>query len=115
MKAVLLLLSLSLVSCVQYAPKGSISGMHESFGYSDRQIGENKYLVKFKGNRFSSFSQLEKFVHRRAEELCGSSEYEMKTSNSMEKTYSSAAYVSGGSGYMSYPLVTGYLTCKNKI
>ena len=77
MKLIVLLFAFSVLGCATgYQPEG-FSG-----GYDEQKVGDNKYLVSFSGNGFTSGSEVQRGAFRRAEELC------------MEKNYNSFEMIS---------------------
>jgi hypothetical protein len=63
---------LALVSCggaeseapTPYAPYGELGG------YSDQNLGGNRWLVSFRGNAYTSVETATAYVYRRASEVC---------------------------------------------
>lgn len=78
----ILIVSMLLVNCAtSYGPDGW------GGGYTDIPLGNDKYIVNFRGNGHTKASTVEKYAHQRAKELCkenGFSGYEML--DSQEKT-----------------------------
>jgi len=65
MRIVAVICLLGLAACATpYQPDG------RSGGYKDREIDNNRYLVSFRGNGYTSQSDVEEYAFRRAEELC---------------------------------------------
>lgn len=60
----LFLLTLLTACASSYKPNGLMGG------YSDSQIGQNKYLVEFKGNGYTSQVAAREMALKRAKELC---------------------------------------------
>ncbi|MDZ4085115.1 MAG: hypothetical protein U1E10_19385 [Bdellovibrionales bacterium] len=64
--SVLTFVSFVLVSCsTSYKPEGRTGG------YRDLDLGQNRYLVTFRGNGYTRESTVQEFAVRRAKELCG--------------------------------------------
>lgn len=71
LRMLFLLLILVHAGCVtQYQPYG-VTG-----GYEDKKIGDNKYMVEFQGNGYTSHSTVLSYAKRRALELCQQNGYE---------------------------------------
>ncbi|CAI3801875.1 CC0125/CC1285 family lipoprotein [Rheinheimera sp. MM224] len=81
-------------------------------GYSDKQIGEGKFELTYKGNSVTSIEKIDQYWHRRAKELCNG-EYTFEKNNNMTNKDSA---VMAGSTYtpisLSIPVVAGIVTCK---
>lgn len=63
-------------------------------GYTDTEVGENKYLVTFRGNGFTSSSKVDEFAFQRAKELCiekGFKNFELISKNGETATSKSPA------------------------
>jgi hypothetical protein len=57
---------------VPYVKKGSTDFIG---GYDDKKIGDNKYVVRFDGNGYTTYEVAEKYFHQRSDELCGGKPY----------------------------------------
>jgi hypothetical protein len=65
MRILFVLMALFLSACAtSYQPDGY------SGGYRDRQVGDNQYLVSFRGNGFTKQATVEDYAFRRAQEIC---------------------------------------------
>jgi len=69
-------------------------------GYSDFEIGKNKYKVTYTGGVYDSSQKVTKFAYQRAKELCsekGFSDYSITNTTTDRKNTSSESY--GGNIY----------------
>ena len=65
-----LLLALILNGCATSYQKEGFAG-----GYKDCKVGENKFMVTFTGNAFTSRGMVEEYAMRRAREVCNQEGY----------------------------------------
>ena len=97
-------------SGIPYAAKGTTI---YAGGYSDKQLGENRYHVRFEGNGFNKMPQVVAYVNRRAAELCAPNEYDIEIKEYVS-THTEIGYA-GGMAYPSthqFPNAEGLVTCK---
>jgi len=111
-KLVGILVACSIAGCVgvPYAAKGT-AGF--AGGYSDEQLGENKYLVRFQGNAYNEMPQVVEYVKRRAAELCAPHDYDIEIKEYIS-THTEVGYA-GGMAYPSthqFPNAEGIVICK---
>jgi hypothetical protein len=68
--ALLMAISLTAVSCVTSTPyQPEVAGQRIHGGYSEKRLGENRYLVTFDGNTLTSRERVEGYMLYRAAEL----------------------------------------------
>lgn len=100
-KSMIFLVVLGLYGCATGYQKSGFTG-----GYKEKLIGENQYELKYQGNGTTSAATVENYWHRRAQELCGSSEYDFIFTD----TSSNIVYIQYGS--FEHPKRIGIVTCK---
>jgi len=85
-KILLLVLAIVLLGgCTQTAYKQYGNKYPSKVGYSDFQIGKNKYKVTYTGGVYDDGNKVVEFAYRRAKELCkekGFSDYEIANTES---------------------------------
>jgi hypothetical protein len=75
--ALLLAISLVVASCATSTPyQPEIAGQRIHGGYSERRLGDNRYIVTFDGNTLTSRERVEGYMLYRAAELTVQSGYE---------------------------------------
>jgi hypothetical protein len=91
------LIALTLSSCAtSYKPDG-FSG-----GYTDRQVGKNKFMVTFRGNGYTRGTTVEEYAHQRANEVCaerGHDGYELIQQGEDKETTSGPSQINCSKGY----------------
>ena len=97
---------LALGCATPYKSYGSLGG------YSDKDLGDGRYWVKFVGNGFTSPDQVRKHWNRRASELCGGRDFDADASNGIESheqisTFGTVAYPET----VRFPKVEGTIRC----
>lgn len=84
-------------SCVtSYQPDG-FSG-----GYTDRKVGQNKFMVSFRGNGYTSRSTVEQYAYQRAQEVCdehGFDDYELIQQSDSDDQFSTAGQLNCSTYY----------------
>lgn len=110
MRILVLFLCLGLTACAtatKYQPQG------RSGGYRDRQVGDNKYLVRFGGNGYTSQLTVEDYAFRRAQELCvehGYKAYNLLNKNGQTVSQTSDGDCNGNKAYCYGGDVSTYYT-----
>ena len=85
-----------------------------NLAYVDEKIKSGVYKLQFYGSEFDSHEKLEKLWHKRAAELCGSTDYKSFSRKAVDKK--SYIAVSAGIPYVDTsrnPYINGHVTCKN--
>jgi len=106
MKKIILLLSvigmLVFSGCgavdVPYKKYGDAPSWAEAVGYSDFEIGKNKYKVTYTGGVYDSAQKVMEFTYKRAKELCvtkGFNDYEFTNTTTDIKETTSDSYSYG--------------------
>ncbi|MCB0422228.1 MAG: hypothetical protein KDD61_14620 [Bdellovibrionales bacterium] len=65
MSKYILVFTILIAGCATSYQKEGLSG-----GYSDIEVGKNKFLVTFSGNGYTGRSRVQQFAFQRAKELC---------------------------------------------
>ena len=110
LSSILIICAIAGCSGVPYAPKGSTI---YAGGYSEEQLGDRRYLVRFEGNAYNTMPEVIGYVKRRATELCGLNEYDIEIREYIS-THQEVGYA-GGVVYPSthhFPNAEGKVTCK---
>jgi hypothetical protein len=92
MRYVLVLLTVLLSGCAtSYKPLGW------GGGYSDSEVGENKYIVRFSGNGYTKAAKAENYAFQRAREVCvekGKHNFELISKNSSTRVFETGRSIS---------------------
>lgn len=84
-------------------------------GYEDEKISDGVYKVKFTGNAYTTIEQATDHALHRAEELCGSKNFEHDISGRTENAEGEIYYDFGAfpiNYSHNFPVVEGTVTCK---
>jgi len=74
-KYCILLMIIFISACAKTPTKYEPMLGNQSTGYTERQIAEGSYEIQVRGNVVTTYPTLEDYFHRRASELCGSTQY----------------------------------------
>lgn len=85
---------------------GCATGYHASGlggGYTDQEVGKNKYLISFRGNGYTSIDTVRTYAFKRAKEVCvekGFDGFELiDKNNSTDHTRTPSNYSCSATGY----------------
>jgi hypothetical protein len=104
----LLFIAAALAGCATpYKEYGSLGG------YSDRELGNGRYFVKFVGNGFTSEQIVREHWNRRASELCKGREYLADAKAGLETQRGIIVNSSGAfPNTERFPMMEGTIQCK---
>jgi len=92
------LFSLILIACATPYQRSGFRG-----GYSEEEVGNGQYIIRFRGNAYTSSFTIERYAYRRAEEFCkekGFQNYKPITGqNSVRQFTTPDSYSCNGSTY----------------
>lgn len=100
-----------LTSCATPYQKESLWNSNGG-GYSDSEISQGVYKVRFKGNGYTSAEQTEKLWNQRASDLCKGKDYSvaMNPPGSDESPMAMTGGVAIKTAF-EFPVVSGVVTC----
>lgn len=109
--------SLLLSGCANIPVATPYQPLKNSEGYISRKISENEYEIQVRGNSITTHPTLVNHFNRRATELCGSSNYRSKFSESRYSQFHDAVatrYYFIPNSTSDLPYVSGKVTCNSK-
>lgn len=103
-----------ITGCASASYKAREEGI-TNFGYEQKQLSSNSYTLDYYGARSDSYEKLEKFWHRRAEDICGVKKYSARIKR---ERYSGQRFIILPV-FMYYdeskwPMIKGELLCNTK-